>query len=94
MRYLKELLNNVDCSKVIVNDMILKAQEQGAKNFEMLFSLRDGLNELTVILSKEQDLNNQFIEKWDLLMGWVPKVFEAHPLLDLLRNIDNALLNN
>ena len=27
-------------------------------------------------------------------MGWAPKVFEDHPLLDLLREIDEAIMKN
>jgi hypothetical protein len=33
-----------------------------------------------------------FCKKWDNIMGWAPKVFEDHPLLDLLREIDEAIM--
>lgn len=92
MRDLKELSISIKSAKAILDDMIVKAKEQGAKNFDTLFYCKDGLCELSELLESKESIDDCFMEKWDALMGWAPRVFEDHPLLDLLRNIDNTLM--
>lgn len=92
MRDLKELSNSIKSAKAILDDMIAKAKEQGAQNFDMLFTVKDGLCELSELLESKKSIDDCFMEKWDSIMGWAPRVFEDHPLLDLLRNIDNTLM--
>jgi hypothetical protein len=94
MNNYKEILSDIQLSNKILNEMILKAKEQGAQNFQMLFSLSDGLTELYQTLIIENKLSRPFYEKWDSLMGWVPKVFEDHPLLELLQKIDNVVMKS
>lgn len=92
MKYSKDLLKEIESSKTILDEMIVKAEEQGARNFEILFTLQNGLNELSMVIKDNQNLSPQFLKKWDLIMGWAPKVFEDHPLLELLKRIDNKLI--
>ena len=90
---LKEISINIKSANTILDDMIVKAKEQGAKNFDMLFTVKDGLNELSELLINKDGINDYFIKKWNAIMGWAPKVFEDHPLLEILRKIDNVVMN-
>jgi hypothetical protein len=87
----ESILVDIESSKAILSEMITRANKQGAKNIGMLSTLNQGLNELTEVL-KDKKVNQDFLKKWNSIMGWAPKVFEEHPLLDLLRNIDNMLM--
>ena len=91
---LKEISINIKSANTILDDMIAKAKEQGAKNFDMLFTLKDGLNELSERVQNKEEISNCFIEKWDTIMGWTPRVFEDHPLLEILKKIDDVVMNN
>jgi hypothetical protein len=91
---LKEISINIKSANTILDDMIEKAREQNARNFEMLFTVKNGLNELSELLTNKNGINDRFIEKWNTIMGWVPKVFEDHPLLEILRKIDVVVMNN
>jgi len=86
-----EILLDIEKSKIIVEDMISKAKEQGAKNFDMLYIIDEGLSELLEILKNEKTINRSFYEKWSGMMGWVHRVFEDHPLLDLIYKINKWL---
>ncbi|MCO5236858.1 MAG: hypothetical protein M9933_11380 [Chitinophagaceae bacterium] len=94
MRDFKELSNNINSAIAILNDMIAKAKAQGAQNFDMLYNVKDGLNELSQLLISRQKINDSFLRKWDETMGWVPRVFEGHPLLEILRQIDNVITSD
>ncbi len=87
------ICNKVEESKTILSEMIENAKKQGALNFEMFFCLQDGLNELSTLIENKQDINYVFLKKWENVMGWAPKVFEDHPLLYLLREIDEVILH-
>lgn len=91
---LKKISINIKSANTILDDMIVKAKEQGAKNFDMLFTIKDGLNELSELLVNKDGITDCFIQKWDAIMGWVPRVFEDHPLLEILRKIDDAVMSN
>lgn len=91
---LNEISINIKSANTILDDMIVKAKEQGAKNFDMLFTVKDGLNELSHRLQNKDGLSICFMEKWDNIMGWVPRVFEDHPLLEILRKIDDVVMSN
>ena len=91
---LKEISIDIKSANTILDDMIVKAKEQGAKNFDMLFTVKDGLSELCERLQNKDGISNCFIEKWDAIMGWVPRVFEDHPLLEILRKIDDVIMND
>lgn len=92
MKIQTELVKTVDNSLETLSEMIDNAKKQGALNFEMLYVLQDGLNELKQSLEKGQKIDIQFKKKWDKVMRWAPRVFEEHPLLDWLRDIDDALM--
>lgn len=91
---LNEISIDIESADAILEDMISKAKEQGAKNFDMLFTLKDALNELSEQLGKKHIIGDCFITKWDTIMGWVPRVFEDHPLLDILKKIDSVITRN
>jgi hypothetical protein len=84
--------NKVEESNIILSEMIENAKKQGALDFDMFFYLQDGLNELSTLIENKQNINYVFLKKWDNVMGWAPKVFEDHPLLYLLREIDEAIM--
>lgn len=88
----KDILGKVEEAKTIIAEMILSAKSQRAKNFDMLYVLQNALEELGIIMKNEQKVNSNFLKKWDSIMGWAPKVFEDHPLLDLLRDIDKVII--
>ena len=92
MENLNIIYNKVEKSKEILSEMIENSKKQGALNFDMFYYLQDGLKELSTVLEKKQEINLVFCKKWDNIMGWAPKVFEDHPLLDLLREIDEAIM--
>jgi len=92
MRSQTELIKNLDNSLKTLSEMIDNAKKQGAFNFEMLYVLQDGLNELKQLSEKGQKTDIQFKKKWDKVMGWAPRVFEEHPLLDWLRDIDDSIM--
>lgn len=93
MKNQEVLINNVRDSLEILSTMIGNAKMQGAQNFQMLYTLQNGLMELIQILSENQNPDFEFKRKWDKAMGWVPRVFEDHPLLDRLLDLDLALKN-
>ena len=39
-----EILGSTNSASIIIDDMISKANAQGAKNFDMLFSVKHGLD--------------------------------------------------
>jgi hypothetical protein len=84
--------NKVEESNIILSEMIENAKKQGALDFDMFFYLQDGLNELSTVIENKQNINYVFLKKWGNVMGWAPKVFEDHPLLYLLREIDEAIM--
>jgi hypothetical protein len=91
MEYSNDLSKKIkDCQKIIA-DMISKAKSQGDLNFDMLYSVQNVLNELSIILQNRQKANSAFIKKWNNVMGFVPRVFEDHPLLNGMRDIDQSL---
>jgi hypothetical protein len=71
--------------------MIENARTQKAKNFEMLYLLSDALKNLHQVVLARQRVGSKFIATWNNIMGWAPKVFEDHPLLDILRKIDTEI---
>lgn len=91
---LLEISSRIRSANTIIDDMIIKAKSQGAKNFDMLLVLKDGLNELSDLLVSRKGITNIFAQKWDGIMVWVPRVFEDHPLLKIIRDIDNVVINN
>jgi hypothetical protein len=91
---LKEISINIKSANTILDDMIVKAKEQDAQNFNMLFTVKDGLSELSERLLNKDGISDCFTKKWDAIMGWVPRVFEDHPLLEILRKIDDVIMNN
>jgi|LakMenE18May11ns_1017448.scaffolds.fasta_scaffold9341908_1 hypothetical protein len=84
--------NKVEESNIILSEVIANAKKQGALDFDMFFYLQDGLNELSTLIENKQNISYVFLKKWDNVMGWAPKVFEDHPLLYLLREIDEAIM--
>ncbi|MBW4890464.1 hypothetical protein KXQ82_12080 [Mucilaginibacter sp. HMF5004] len=72
--------------------MIAQAKEQGAKNYEALYALQDGLEALINELKTEGAVSFDLYNKWsNKVMGWVSRYFEGHPILDKLVDIDNAI---
>jgi hypothetical protein len=91
---LKEISIKIKSANTILDDMIVKANEQGARNFEMLYTVKDGLSELSGQLLTTGVITHSFVAKWDVIMGWIPRVFEGHPLLDILEKIDDFVVKN
>ena len=85
---------DIDTAKMIIDDMIFKANSIGAKNITILFSVKDGLAELSRKIDKGEKMDKIFMEKWDRLMGWVPRTFEGHFLVEILERIDQHLINS
>lgn len=90
---LKQTLTQIEASDEILDDMIVKAEEQGAKNFDMLYTLKKGLGVLSKQLLNKQSISDSFLNEWDVIMGWAPRVFEGHPLLERLRKIDDFVIS-
>ena len=88
MEYPVIFLDKIESSRILLNEMIERAIKQGMLNFAMFYTLRDGLNELKLIVVNGHVIDSSFLNKWGKVMGWVSKVFEDTPLLDLLREID------
>ena len=93
MKYSNGISKKVEDSKVILTEMITNAQKQGAQNFDMLYVLQDALEELYLKIGNKEKIDIPLLKKWDNIMGWVPKVFEGHPLLDLIREIDKVIMD-
>ena len=92
MQYSNDISTKIDDSILILNQMIENAKSQGAQNFDMLHTLAEALKDLQIKVANKQKVDRGFTVKWDNVMGWVPKVFEDHPLLDLLRHIDAEIM--
>ena len=89
-----EILNKIKSAAVLIDDMTIKAKEQGSKNVDLLFFVKDGFNELYDSLIDMKGINDSLMQKWNSMMSWVPRYFEDHPLLQIIREIDNAVINN
>jgi len=94
MRYTIELISKITQSKSILNDMIASAEKQGAKNFEMLYTIHEALEEATYLVKNQENPGFDFIKKWNGVMGWVHRVFEGHAILQLIYSIDEELIPN
>lgn len=92
MRYHEKILDKIFTSEDILSQMITNAKNQGAKNFDMFYSLANALSELKEIVKTDKKIDSFFLKKWDAIIGWAPKVFEGHPLLDIIRDIDEIIL--
>jgi hypothetical protein len=93
-QYSGDLISKIEQSKNILSQMISNAISQQAQNFDMLYSLQHALEELKFIVQNKSPADNLFLQKWDNIMGWAPRVLEDHPLLDLIRGIDKEIAYN
>ena len=90
MRHSPELLKKIDDSQALLKQMAIAVSLQGIKA-EPLNYVQEGLTELSSIVENGEILEPLFVMRWDRMMGWVPRYFEGHPLVDLLEEIDKML---
>jgi hypothetical protein len=93
MEYSSNFLKDIENSLIELNIMIESAIKQRMLNFDMFYTLRDGLNELKLKVENRHELDSVFFKKWDRVMGWVHITFEGTPLLDLVRSIDKVIVS-
>ena len=92
MAYSEGLLQKIKDAQIILDEMIESAIKQKVLNFQMLYTLRDALNELKVKIETRQELND-FIKKWnEKIIWWVSRTFEGSDLLDLINSIDKEIM--
>ena len=90
MEYSQDFIVNINNALNIVNDIVFKAEKTGGEN-GILYVFRDGLIELSSKIENKEDIDLDFMIKWKPLMGRAHRIFEDHPLLDLLYEINNII---
>lgn len=78
----------------ILTEMIALAEAQKAQNFNHLYSLKIGLEELTILVRNNEIPDISFVKKWNNIMVWVYRAFEDHPILSLIYDIDNEVVGS
>lgn len=91
MSYSQNLLDNIEKAKLLLEQMITNAEKQNARNFQMLYSLQNALKELEIKRLQNGKIDSSFMSKWDEIMGWIPRVFEGHSMLRIIRSIDEEI---
>jgi alpha-glucuronidase len=93
MEYPTILLKKIEASRAILTTMIESAKKQGVLNYDTVYVLHDGLQELQMYIESKEKISPEFLNKWNRIMGWVPRVFEGQSLLDLIIDIDRIIDN-
>ena len=86
---LKAINPQIGKAQNLVEQMITNALLQKATNIGILFQLKHVLAEFSVVRGK--NINLDLKSRWKVIMTWAPRVFEEHPLLDLLIEIDQRV---
>ena len=90
----EDLIVTIRKAQGLLNNMIHKAEKSGGY-FQGLYSFRDLLGELITRVESNKSLNDDdFLKKWSSIYGHAHRYFEAHPLLDILFEIDDAISKN
>jgi hypothetical protein len=90
MEYSKNFIVNINNALKVINDIVYEAEKAGGEN-GMLYLYRDELIELSLKIENKENLDLDFMKKWKPLIGSAHRIFEDHPLLDLLYDINNTI---
>jgi hypothetical protein len=84
-------LNKPKTFKNEIEKFILITEKQTASN-NVLYSLKEGLNALYLIIIESKTITKEFFTKWKSIIGFAYRAFEGHPFLDDLYSIDKAII--
>ena len=86
------LLNSIIAvAKEEVDTMIKVAEKQGIIGFQIIYSLRDILDQLETKTTKSEKVDGCFIENWNSIYGKIFRGLEGTKLLDLIDKIDDII---
>lgn len=91
MEYSQDFTLNVNKALDIIKDIIFQSEKIEGVKFDIFYVFRDGLIELSSKIENKKDIDLDFMNKWKPLMGRAHRIFEDHPLLDLLYEINNII---
>jgi hypothetical protein len=91
MEYSQDFTLNVNKALDIIKDIIFQSEKIEGAKFDIFYVFRDGLIELSSKIENKKDIDLDFMIKWKPLMGRAHRIFEDHPLLDLLYEINNII---
>lgn len=95
MNFSESFALNVSEALSLIKEIIFQSEKMEGAKFDIFYTFRDSLIELNSIIENKKVIHMDFRAKWKPLMGRAHRIFEDHPLLDLLDkiNIDIKKLN-